>query len=258
MEWNQKIIYNQKYMIMYGSQTIDLYDISNELEKNLILFFEFPDNITDIKFNPILNNIILVSFIKGFCKIYEISGKEIQEKINFEGINERAIVESKFSYLNPNIIASFNEYNTIIIWDVTDIKYINIINNNEEKEKEKILNFKWNRLFKDSLEIKTKKYIKLINIRSGKVHHILENVNDIKDVLFLENISIVIKFDKIEKIENIGNKIIKYLFFKNIIFFNDCLINDKILIIFESSKISFIDLFKMEIINKIDFEFNFY
>ena len=301
MEWNQKIIYNQKYMIIYGFQTIDLYDISNELQKDLILHFEFPDNIIDIKFNPILNNIILISF-SGFCKIYEISEKQIHEKINFEGINEKAIVESKFNYLNPNIIASFHEYNTIIIWDVTDIKYINIIINNneeeEEKEKEKeeeekeeeeeekeeeeeeeeeeekekkeveekkqkkeegkILNFKWNRLFKDSLEIKTKKYIKLINIRTGKALHILENDNDIKDVLFFENYIIFIKFEKIEKIENIGNKITKNLFFKNIIHSNDCLINDKILIIFESSNISFIDLSKMEIINKIDFDFNLY
>ena len=45
---------------------------------------------------------------------------------------------SKFNYLNTNIIASLSNYKTIIIWDIRDIKHINVINiNDKAKEKEK-------------------------------------------------------------------------------------------------------------------------
>ena len=113
-----------------------IYQVKNESEKKIIIYFK-SEGIKDIQFNPILDNIILVSFLKGHCKIYEIVKKNIiQEKILFEGINEKMINASKFSYLDTNIIASLCDWKTIIIWDVRKSKYINIIRNKEEKEKE--------------------------------------------------------------------------------------------------------------------------
>ena len=142
-----------------------------KIDKNLLLTFNFSNNITDIQFNPILDNVILISFDKGFCKIYEIEKENIIEKITFEAINDKYIEQSKFNYLNTNIIASLIENNTIIIWDVNNIKYINVINYNKKIKKERKkkrrrgrkrrknnIYIEWNRLFQDLLKIKKKIY----------------------------------------------------------------------------------------------------
>ena len=136
MEGFNNIIYNQKYIIIYALNFIKVYE--NYTKQNIFTYYILKDDlITDIQFNPILDNIILVSFSKGFCKIYEIVKNKIEEKINFEGIYDQLIVKSKFSYLNPNIIASLNFFKAIIIWDVRYKKYINIIRNSKENKGEK-------------------------------------------------------------------------------------------------------------------------
>ena len=285
MEINKKfIICNQKYIIIYHYNTIYIYKMDIKIDKNLLLNFNFSDNITDIQFNPILDNVILISFDKGFCKIYEIEKEKIIEKITFEGINDKYIEQSKFNYLNTNIIASLIENNTIIIWDVNNIKYINVIDYNkkikiiekeknqeerekmkeekgkkeEEKEKEEkmIINIEWNRLFQDLLKIKEKKYIKFINIKTGEIPIILENDGTIKDAFFLESYTIVIKRNEITKINNNNNNNNSKLQFTCISSLNDCLINDKILIIFDLGKIQLIDLTNMEIVQEIEFVFD--
>ena len=45
---------------------------NKKLYTKLILNISFDEPVTDIQFNPILNNIILVSFFIGYCKIYKI------------------------------------------------------------------------------------------------------------------------------------------------------------------------------------------
>ena len=143
-----KIIFNQEYIISFREDNIKIYENKNLINSKLVLNISFNEAITDIQLNPILNNIILVSFFKGHCKIYKIEEKKLIEKIYFEGINNQMIRTSKFNYLNTNIIASLSNYKTIIIWDIRDIKHINIININDkpkEKEKEVIEEIKENR-----------------------------------------------------------------------------------------------------------------
>ena len=129
-----KIIFNQKYIITFKQNKIKIYESYFISKINLVLKFSSDESITDIQFHPLLDNIILVSFFKGFCKIYEIDKQNLQEKIKFEGINEQMIEISKFNYLDTNIIASLSN-SKIIIWDVRNIKYINVIKIQEERKR---------------------------------------------------------------------------------------------------------------------------
>ena len=257
----EKIIFNQKYIISFYLVNIRIYE--NKKPKKF-LDLSFDEVITDIQFNPILDNIILVSFFKGYCKIYKIEEQKLLEKITFEGINNQIIGTSKFNYLNTNIIASLSNYKTIIIWDIRELIYINVININE-KEKEVIKKKKieeieeidiinWNKIFKDSLEIKTENQIKLINIRSGKEIRSLKNNNKIVNVLFLEDYNIIVNINIIEK-ANIRNNSSKYLECKKILESNDNFIKDNILIIIRSNDLMLINLTKMEIIKSVNLEF---
>ena len=263
-----KIIFNQEYIIRFEIDNIQIYENKN-LNSKLVLDLSFDEYINDIQFNPILNNVVLVSFCKGYCKIYKIEEKKLLEKITFEGINNKIIGKSKFNYLNTNIIASLSNHKTIIIWDIRDIKYVNVININEkEKEKEvmekngkieemletKIININWNKIIKDSLEIKTNNQIKLINIRSGKEIRSLKNENEIENVYFLENHNIIVKENIIKKV-NIENNSLQYLECKDILESNDNFIKDNILIIIRSNDIIIINLTKMEIIKSVNLGF---
>ena len=139
----------------------------------------------------------------------------------------------------------------------------------EKKEKEDkknnyktiIFDFKWNRTIENSLEIKTQKYIKLIDINNNKVLRTIKIDNGIINAFFLDNYNIIIKKDEIIKI-NIENGESSNLAIKGIRYSDDSLINNGILVVFVFGKIKFIKLSKFEEINYVDFEgddnFKFY
>ena len=101
----------------------------------LIVVWWNKNKITKIVFNPFADNIILMSYINGNCKIYNTLKKNKEDFIPFEGINESSIICPKFNYLNPNIIASINPNSPIIIWNVKEFNLIQIPIGDEHKEK---------------------------------------------------------------------------------------------------------------------------
>ena len=113
--------------------------------------------------------------------------RKIRRENKFEGIKEKA-KESKFNELNTNIIAKMCDFNNIIIWDVRKPKYVNIIKNDD-----KILNFKWNKISDNLIEIITEKEFKLINITDNKIVNSLESNIEIDNIIFLnKNKAIII------------------------------------------------------------------
>ena len=84
----EKIIFNKKFIIIYSRDSIDIYEYKgndSSIKDNLILNLEI-NNISDIQFNPIKENIILISYEKGICKIYNICEAKLKEKLE-EKIN---------------------------------------------------------------------------------------------------------------------------------------------------------------------------
>ena len=80
------------------------------------------------------------------------------------------------------------DFNNIIIWDVRKPKYANIIKNDD-----KILNFKWNKISDNLIEIITEKEFKLINITDNKIVNSLESNIEIDNIIFLnKNKAIII------------------------------------------------------------------
>ena len=80
------------------------------------------------------------------------------------------------------------DFNNIIIWDVRKPKYVNIIKNDD-----KILNFKWNKISDNLIEIITEKEFKLINITDNKIVNSLESNIEIDNIIFLnKNKAIII------------------------------------------------------------------
>ena len=113
--------------------------------------------------------------------------RKIRRENKFEEIKEKA-KESKFNELNTNIIAKMCDFNNIIIWDVRKPKYVNIIKNDD-----KILNFKWNKISDNLIEIITEKEFKLINITDNKIVNSLESNIEIDNIIFLnKNKAIII------------------------------------------------------------------
>ena len=113
--------------------------------------------------------------------------RKIRRENKFEEIKEKA-KESKFNELNTNIIAKMCDFNNIIIWDVRKPKYANIIKNDD-----KILNFKWNKISDNLIEIITEKEFKLINITDNKIVNSLESNIEIDNIIFLnKNKAIII------------------------------------------------------------------
>ena len=84
----EKIIFNKKFNIIYSRDSIDIYEYKendSSIKDNLILNLEI-NNISDIQFNPIKENIILISYENGICKIYDICEAKLKEKLE-EKIN---------------------------------------------------------------------------------------------------------------------------------------------------------------------------
>ena len=80
------------------------------------------------------------------------------------------------------------DFNNIIIWDVRKPKYANIIKNDDN-----ILNFKWNKISDNLIEIITEKEFKLINITDNKIVNSLESNIEIDNIIFLnKNKAIII------------------------------------------------------------------
>ena len=194
-------IINQKYLAEYDLKDVKIFEINSE--KTLKLLFEFHEEnkITNIEFNPSIDNIIIISYDNGTCKIYNILNKNNKEFILFEGIDNCGIISSKFNYLNPNIIASLNENSSIIIWNINEFPLLQIISNNKNN---KIKNFKWSYFSVHLIEIKTHEDIQLIEIETKEIKAQYKYKG--KNFLFLdENNALIFKSDSIEKI-NIEEK----------------------------------------------------
>ena len=243
----KSLIINKKFIVSFNCSLVDIYENNTEYFKDKLLHFESDISINDISFNPILDNIILISFFNGSCKIYDILEKELKEKIVLEESKE-IILQSKFNILNTNIIGSLC-YFKIIVWDVRNIKYIKIIEN-----KEKILKFRWNSFSENLLEITTEKEVKLIDIKTNKTIKVVKNEMAEDDIIFVKKDIIIIKLNSIEKL-NDDNNIFNSLEFEEIKEYNDNFIRDDILIIFFniSTNINFIDINKMELILNVNY-----
>ena len=248
----EKINYNKKFVVIYRKYSINIYETNSITDLKIVLKTK---EISNIQFNPIVDNMILVSFVDGSCKIYLISDNILEEKILFEGINNQQILKSKFNELNTNIIASLNIIENekedmtqkIIIWDVRSTFYSHIINN------EQIIDFKWNKFSEDLFEILTKKEIKLFNL---KENGFLSSLNlDKSDIIinwiFLdEETIIIIKTDEIEKKNAHDGKTLLYAKFPNINDANVDFVRDGILIIFFDENFIFINITEFDIIKK--------
>ena len=202
---NQKYIMNHRFIVQYDLKNIKIFEINSE--KKLNLFYEFNDDneITNIEFNPSIENIIVISYNNGICKILNILNKNKDEFILFEGINNSSIICSKFNYLNPNIIASRNLNSSIIIWDVRQLSLLQIIESNNN---DKIIDFKWNYFSNNLIEVRTQRKAQLINIQSKDI--IAEYaIKKLENFLFLNDKFLIIsKRKSIEKIDISSKKIV--------------------------------------------------
>jgi len=248
----EKYFFNSNYFIQLKvNNTINLYKIDNLHQ--IISNINYDQLISDIEFNPVKENIIIISFYNGYCKICNISDNGIEKKITFEGISNKRIIKSIFNEFNTNIIASVNLLNKIIIWDVRKQKFENIIDNKDE-----IINIKWNKKIKDILEITTTNEIKLFDVKGNKIILIVKYSDIIVNYSFLTKETIIlIKSNKLEKF--IHEKYNKSLEIKNISDSNENLIRNDILIILSLGKLNFVHVINLNIIFTLDCCFsNFY
>ena len=160
-----KYILNQNYLIEYASMKVKIYEIISNAQTNLILQFSTEEDIKIIKFNPLVSNIIIISFSNGTCKIYNILNKSEKEDILFESKKEKSIKLSVFNNFDPNIIATLSWENIIYIWDIRKLYYINIFNFDDKE-----INMKWSYYGVNYLEIEYEK--------NGKTKIELININD--------------------------------------------------------------------------------
>ena len=158
MENKKQYIINQKFLVQYRLYDVATFEITSEKKLKKILEFHDENKITNIEFNPSVDNIILLSYNNGTCKIYNILNKNENDSILFEANDNSSIIYSKFNYLNPNIVASINKNYSIIIWDVRQLSLLQIINSNKNDE---IINFKWSYFSDHLIEARTHKEIKL-------------------------------------------------------------------------------------------------
>ena len=161
--WNY--VLNQNYLIEYTSTKAKIYEIISNAQTNLILQFSTEEDINIIKFNPLVSNIIIISFSNGTCKIYNILNKSEKEDILFESKKEKSIKLSAFNNFDPNIIATLSRENKIYIWDIRKLYYINIFNFDDKE-----INMKWSYYGANYLEIEYEK--------NGKTKIELININD--------------------------------------------------------------------------------
>ena len=124
-----KNILNQKFFIIYDDYNVQIYEILPKSQTKLLKKFVTETAITSIQFNRLVPNIIILSFVNGICKIYNILNKNDKEDILYENENKDYIIKtSLFNIFDPNIIATISR-NAICIWDIRKLilfKYIKI------------------------------------------------------------------------------------------------------------------------------------
>ena len=248
----QKYFFNSNYFIeLLENIVINFYKIDNL--NQIISNKNYDFAISNIEFNPVKENIIVISFYNGYCKICNISDKGIEEKIVFEGIDNQKIKKSIFNVFNTNIIASLNLINKILIWDVRKQRFWNIIN-----FKDNIINIKWNKKYEDILEVRTLNEIKLFDVKKNTIISTFKYSDKIVDYSVLsKEIIILIKFNKLEKLTN--EKENKSLYIKEISGSNENLIRNNILIILSFGKLNFIHVINLTNIYIYECHFsNFY
>ena len=259
---DSKYVMNQSYIIEYENNEANIYILSPNNNNihigiGIISFsftFETHSTISDIKFNPFIDDMVLFSFEDGTCKIYTIIENSLKERIIFEGINEKKISYSEFNYHDPNLILSINIKNNIIIWDVRKISFLNIIN-----FEQKIMQIRWS-IFSDKyIELITISKMELININNINAPIIINydrNSEIIKDFLFFnENSLIYIKSNEIVKKE-IKGQILGRIGFKNIEIINKDLLKYNIIIIFSEKALHLIDISLFNSFQVINWDYN--
>ena len=256
MEYLWKTVLNQKFFIKYDTRNIQIYEIISNNQIKLFHSFKTETEITSIQFNPLVENIILISFINGICKIYNIFNKNNKENIFFENINKERINISLFNNFDSNIIATISDNNTISIWDIRNLFYLNILILENE-----IIKVKWSYYGKNYLEIEYKKEgknkIKLIELNDKNIVSSQTINEELINFLYLkDNILILIKKGEIEKInfeieyDPIKTEKIKI---DKIIYSSENLIEENnILPIISLNKIFLIDIIKFLIIQEIN------
>ena len=244
---------NKQFLIEYDHYEIVIFEITQERYLNKLFEFKEKFEITTIEFNPSVDNIILVSYINGNCKIYNVLNKNDEDYILFEGINNKKIIKSKFNYLNPNIIASMNLDSSIVIWSVKQFSLIGII---ESTDDNKIYDFKWSNFSNHLIEIKTKnKEVQLINIENKNIIAKYKT-NKINDFLFLnENSLLLFNLFNIQIIDLKENKIKsqinlnrKYIINTDLIIYNYLIVISQanILYIYDTSTFLLVKEIKLE------------
>ena len=253
--WNY--VLNQNYLIEYTSTKAKIYEIISNAQTNLILQFSTEEDIKIIKFNPLVSNIIIISFYNGTCKIYNILNKSEKEDILFESKKEKSIKLSVFNNFDPNIIATLSWENKIYIWDIRKLYYINIFNFYDKE-----INMKWSYYGTNYLEIEYEKNgktkIELININDKSIKYDEKTDEELIKFLYLKgDVLILIKNNKLEKIDLNTNDINKLNFDEIINSKEDLIKDNNILSIILSDEFYFINYLKFEIIEKIKFNINF-
>ena len=254
----EKINYNKKFVVIYSKYSINIYE--GHLISNPKIVLKTKE-ISNIIFNPIEDNMILVSFVDGSCKIYLISDNILEEKILFEGINNEQILKSKFNELNTSIIASLNIIENekqdmikkIIIWDVRNAFYSHVINI------EQIIDFKWNNFSEDFLEILAKTEMKLFNLKKNDFisSSKYDKSDKIKNWVFLDEKTVfIIKKNGIETKNVCDGKVLSYKSFLNIKDGNLNYIKNNIAIIIFAANFIFINKTSFEEILKIEQNYN--
>ena len=256
-----KNILNQKFFIIYDDYNVQIYEILPKSQTKLLKKFVTETAITSIQFNRLVPNIIILSFVNGICKIYNILNKNDKEDILYENENKDYIIKtSLFNIFDPNIIATISR-NAICIWDIRKLYYLNIL-----KLENEIINVKWSYCGKNYLEMKYKKddkiKIKLLDVNKKNVISSREIPDKLVNFLYLQkNILILIKKNLIEKINfenNNDSEKTEKLFIDSIIKSNEDLIQgNNILSIISLEKIYFIDILKLSIIQEIKFPIHF-
>jgi hypothetical protein len=74
-----------------------IWEILSNAQSEFLFEFETESDITSIQFNPLINNIIIVSFRDETCKIYNILKKSNKEDILFECNKNEKIILSIFN-----------------------------------------------------------------------------------------------------------------------------------------------------------------
>ena len=244
-----RFVLNQKYLIKYDDGNVNIFEIIQNNKINLLFKFTTNANISSIEFNPLIYNIILISFDDGTCKIYNILKHSGNEDIIFESMKNEKIKFSLFNTYNPNIIASMTKSMDLYIWDVRKLYYLNLLH-----IKEDIQSLNWSFYGSNYLEtISENNTIGLIDINKNEFKSKEKVEGQIIDCLYLkEDILILIKVNKVEKI-NFKNK--TTIGTKNFESTNksikDLVKNYNILIILENNKLHFIDIDSFSTIKEV-------